>query len=191
MIDPSIWEDLTIGQLSRDARLCFIGMLSYADDEGRVQVDPRYIKRAVFGFDDDLNAADVGRILDELRQSVSNIVFYEVDGKKIAAFQNWRRYQYIQKPQPSTLPAPPREQHAENGIVPVSYQSGNGSEPVALNRIEVNRKEVNGTEPNARARAEAATDTNGNGTHDDHEETIEEARARVFVEYGLDRLKKK
>lgn len=142
MIDPSFWEDLNIGQLSRTARLCFIGLMSYADDEGRVQVDPRYVKRAVFGFDDDLTTSDVGAILDELRGGATNLVFYEVGGRQIAVFINWRRYQYIQKPQPSNLPPPP--QTVEE--TPVTDQYDSGIVPVSTNRIEKNRTERNGTE---------------------------------------------
>ena len=74
----------------------------------------------------------------------------EVEGKKIAAFLNWKRYQYIQKPQKSTLPAPPETAHVEASNVTVSYPSGSGNDsgngPVRLNRIEVNRKEVRGKE---------------------------------------------
>lgn len=139
MIDPSFWEDLTMGQLSRDARLCFLGLLSHADDEGRVQVDPRYIKRAVFGFDDDLAAADVACILDELRQRATNLVFYEAGGRHLAAFLNWRRYQYIQKSQKSTLPGPPSNE-------PLPYQYDTATVPVSNNGIEKNGIEKNGGE---------------------------------------------
>lgn len=151
MIDPSFWEDLAIGQLSRNARLCFIGLMSYADDEGRVQVDPRYVKRAVFGFDDDLTTCDVGAILDELRTGASNLVFYDVAGRQIAAFSNWRRYQYIQKPQPSNLPPPPTIEPSVNGNGPLSEEYVTATVPVSTNRTEQKGIEQNGGEARARA----------------------------------------
>jgi hypothetical protein len=135
MLDPGFWEDLTIGRLSRDARLCFLGLLSHADDEGRVEADARYVKRAAFGFDDDLSVADVEGFLHELRAVCSNIVFYEAGGRRLAAFTNWRRYQYIQKPQPSKLPPPP----AAAQEVPVPDEYDTDTVPVTPNRREQKR----------------------------------------------------
>jgi hypothetical protein len=140
MIDPSFWEDPTIGTLSVQARLLFIGMMSHADDEGRVDVDPRYIRRAVFGFDDDISTAMVADFLAEIHTRCRSVQFYEVGGRSVAVFINWRRYQYIQKPQASKLPAPPMS----TAIVPVTDQYDSGTVPVSDNRIEKNRIEGEG-----------------------------------------------
>jgi len=156
MIDPGFWDDLTIASLSIPARLTFLGMISNADDEGRLEADPRYIKRAVFGFDEAVTFPDVAEYLAEIERVCPNIQFYEVAGRLIASFRNWRRYQYIQKPQASRLPAPPIAVTAEHDAstlpitdhshnVPLSvedeHDASNGA--VSPNRIEVNRIEVN------------------------------------------------
>jgi hypothetical protein len=146
MIDPSFWEDPTIGTLSVPARLLFLGMMSHADDEGRLEVEPRYIRRAVFGFDEDITTGLVACYLAEIRELCRSVRFYEVDGRGLAAFINWRRYQYIQKPQASKLPAPP--EYA--ATVPVTDDYDNGIVPLQTNRIERNRIEKNGGEENAR-----------------------------------------
>lgn len=139
MIDPSFWDDLNVAKLSIPARLCFIGMVSNADDEGRIEADPRYIKRAVFGFDDEMSSGDVGDLLAEIQTCCPSVVFYQADGRALAAFTNWKRYQYIQKPQGSKLPAPP-----------VPYEYDTDTIPVSPNRIEENIKELSGG--NARER---------------------------------------
>lgn len=149
MIDPSFWEDLTIGQLPREARLCFIGLISHADDEGRVEVDPRYVKRAVFGFDDDLTSADVAGIIDTLRATCQNLQFYEAGGRQLAAFRNWKSYQYIQKAQASKLPPPPESDEYDTSTVPVSNASDNSSLSVAPNRIEKNKNRKEGNDARA------------------------------------------
>jgi hypothetical protein len=148
MIDPSFWEDLDIAKLSVPARLCFLGMLSHADDDGRIEADPRYIKRAVFGFDDELSSGDVAHLLSEIVTSCSNVIFYEVNGRALAAFRNWERYQYIQKPQASKLPPPP-----------LPYEYDTDTVPVAPNRIEKNRIEKNRTRNHAPAPASPVSDS--------------------------------
>lgn len=137
MIDPSFWEDPTIGSLSIPARLLFIGMMSHADDEGRLEVEPRYIRRAVFGFDEDVPTGVVVAFLDEIRTTCRGVRFYEVDGRALASFTNWKRYQYIQKPQASKLPPPPEL----TATVPVPDEYDSGNVPLQTNRIEKNRIE--------------------------------------------------
>lgn len=141
MIDPSFWDDLNVAKLSIPARLCFIGMVSNADDEGRIEADPRYIKRAVFGFDDHLTSNEVASFLAEIETSCPSVVFYHVDGRALVSFTNWKQYQYIQKPQPSRLPP-----------VPVTEQYDTDTVPVSPNRIEENRKELSGGETRARTK---------------------------------------
>jgi hypothetical protein len=137
MIDPSFWEDPTIGTLSVPARLLFIGMMSHADDEGRLEVEPRYIRRAVFGFDEDVTTGLVACYLTEIRELCRSVRFYEVDGRALACFINWKRYQYIQKPQASRLPAPPEF----TPTVPIPDQYDTDTIPLQTNRIEKNRIE--------------------------------------------------
>jgi hypothetical protein len=159
MIDPSFWDDLNVAKLSIPARLCFIGMVSNADDEGRIEADPRYIKRAVFGFDDDLTSSDITGYLAEIETSCPGVVFYQVDGRALASFSKWKQYQYIQKPQPSRLPA-----------VPVTEQYDTNTVAVSPNRIEENIKELSGGD--TRARATSTATTNGHAAAVDQSVTV-------------------
>lgn len=157
MIDPSIWGDTSISDLSFGARLCFVGMISNADDHGRIEASAKYIKGAIFRYDE-LAVSEVGAFLDEIKSCCRNVVFYEVDGRQYACFTNWRRYQYIQKPQPSTLPPPPERAEDDTSIVPVSYTSDNKSLSVSPNRIEKNRIEMN-RERDAHTHAQSSPDS--------------------------------
>lgn len=105
MIDPSIWADQKLGQLSRNHRLLFIGLISNADDEGRLVGHPSLLKSFVFPYDDDITAKDVDAWLTDLATS-GVIQCYTVSGDRYIHVKNFSKWQYIQKPTPSNLPAP-------------------------------------------------------------------------------------
>ena len=52
-LKPELWQDEKIGNLSRDARLLFIGLVTMADDEGRLRALPALILGHVFPYDTD------------------------------------------------------------------------------------------------------------------------------------------
>jgi hypothetical protein len=52
-IKPETWHDEKIGTLSRDARLLFVGLITMADDDGRLRGMPAAILGHVFPYDDD------------------------------------------------------------------------------------------------------------------------------------------
>ena len=68
-VKPEFWSSPDTGDVSRDARLLFIGLWNFADDAGRLEVVPRTILGDVFPHDLDVTAEDVARWLDELAAS--------------------------------------------------------------------------------------------------------------------------
>lgn len=104
---PSLWTDATIGQLSPPARILFIGCFSNADDDGRLEGDPAYLKVTVFPHDA-FNTAAVESFRAELVAKCRNIVLYEYDGREYLAFTKWSEFQKPKYPRPSKLPAPPK-----------------------------------------------------------------------------------
>ncbi len=104
-IKPSIWTDERFIELSRDARLLFIGMVSHSDDAGRIVASGAALIGAVFPHDD-LTPKQVEKWRDEIGKT-GLILIYEAGRGTYAALPGWRRHQRIQKPQPSTLPPPP------------------------------------------------------------------------------------
>jgi hypothetical protein len=125
MIDPSFWEDCDLGELPATARLLFIAMFSNADDEGRILADVRHLKRTAFAYDE-TTADEIERALDQLASTCSNLEFYEANGRRYAAFLKWREYQYIQKPHPSKLPAPPSAEASRTKGEPVTDEEQTG-----------------------------------------------------------------
>lgn len=56
-IKPEFWVSESMGRLSRDARLIFVGLWSLADDYGRFRADPRLIAGQLLPYDPD----EIGR----------------------------------------------------------------------------------------------------------------------------------
>lgn len=50
-IKPQFWDDAKIGQISRNARLLYIGLWTFADDLGVVIADPVWLKSKIFPYD--------------------------------------------------------------------------------------------------------------------------------------------
>lgn len=106
-IHPEFWEDEDIGALSRDARLLFIGTWNLADDEGLLRWAPSYLKASVFMYDDDVDVAEVERLMGELADA--NLVFPYRGGKalqRLGWIPSFRKHQKPNRPQPSKLPPP-------------------------------------------------------------------------------------
>lgn len=106
-VKPEFWEDEAIAILSRDARLLFIASWNFADDEGLLRWTPEYIKAQVFMYDDDLEAADAQRLMDELGEA--GLVHAYKGGKlqqRLGWIVNFHKHQKPNRPQPGKLPPP-------------------------------------------------------------------------------------
>jgi hypothetical protein len=104
-IKPDFWCSEQVISLSRDARLLFIGMWNFADDAGRIKLNPVALKAQVFPGDDDMTRDRVVSLVAELIRGElvecyanGHGVFGEVTG--------WKRHQKIDKPTPSKYPGP-------------------------------------------------------------------------------------
>jgi len=109
-IKPTIWTDARFISLSREARLLCIGMISFADDEGRLLASAAKLNGEVFPADD-LKSAIVLRWRDEVARS-GIISVYKAGGVEYAEFPNWKKHQRISKPQDSILPSSDANGHA-------------------------------------------------------------------------------
>lgn len=104
-LKPECWQDEKIGQLSRDARLLFVGLITMADDKGRFRAMPSLILGHVFPYDTDA-IRKLARWLRELADCAL-IVLYEHGGVSYGVFPSWTTHQRINRSNESILPAPP------------------------------------------------------------------------------------
>lgn len=103
-IKPEFPQSESMGNVSRDARLCFVLLWTLADDSGRLRGNSRMLASLLFPYDDDAPAL-IGGWLDELEQE-GCITRYVVDGATYVEVAKWLSHQKIDKPTPSKLPPP-------------------------------------------------------------------------------------
>lgn len=133
MISPEIWESQSFGELSLLAKVLFIGMISQADDDGKGVLSPQLLKSKILPYDE-LRIADIDKALKEIGHNASvaesadadkareerghkmSVVYYEVGGKQYYCFENWRKWQTINRPIPSKLPNPPDTDWVRGGV---------------------------------------------------------------------------
>jgi hypothetical protein len=106
-IKPQFWGSASVAELSFDARLLLVGLISMADDDGRFIASHSAIAGYVFPHDN-VQPARLRRWLDEIEGS-EIVRLYQVGRIEYGVFPKFRRHQRVDKPQKSPLPAPPEE----------------------------------------------------------------------------------
>jgi hypothetical protein len=102
-IKPEFWSDEKVGDLKRDERLLFLGLLNLADDEGVLKAAPAFIKGQIFAYDEDLTIADVRGWLENLTDCKMLIPF-EHNGERFFLIRTFKSHQKINRPTPSKIP---------------------------------------------------------------------------------------
>jgi hypothetical protein len=123
-VKPAFFLSRTIAKLPLSARLTFIGLWTYVDDDGRGVDDARLIKGALWALDDRQTTKKVGDDLAAI-EKLGLIERYTVDGAPYLRVRGFREHQRINRPQESKLPASPEE--AVEGT-PASGNHGSFSE---------------------------------------------------------------
>lgn len=106
MLNPNIWDDPSFCELSIQARLLYIGLISNADDEGYLRGHIGSIKRLVFGMDD-LTSDATQLLITEITSHLPSVHAYKADdGQSYIHLSNWFKYQHQQKDRivPSLFP---------------------------------------------------------------------------------------
>jgi hypothetical protein len=103
-VKPTFWGSRAIVGLSRDARLLTIGLISFADDDGRFLGSTAAINGFVFP-NDELSPT---RVRKWLRVVIDQglIHEYERDGVRYGCFPSWHEHQVINRYTPSGFPEP-------------------------------------------------------------------------------------
>ena len=101
-IKPEFWESESLGRVSREARLLFIGLFSCCDDHGRARASSRLLASRLYPYDDDAFKRLPGWISELEKQGC--IRLYQVDGESYLEIPKWLNHQKIDKPSASKLP---------------------------------------------------------------------------------------
>lgn len=102
MIKPEFFDDPDVADLSMAARLCFIGLWTQADRDGRLVDDVRRLKARLFPYDN----VDVNTLAAELAAK-GMVLRYVVDSKQYLCIPKFAKHQRPHpKEPPSVIPVP-------------------------------------------------------------------------------------
>lgn len=122
-IKPEYWTDEKIVELSFPARLLFIGLWNFADDEGRLVYSPKRLKMQIFPADD----LDVSELFGEIRGRLLAVV-YEVDNVEYLQVVGFSKHQKIDRRSPSKLPPPPSPADSPRVVPTEGIKEGKGGD---------------------------------------------------------------
>lgn len=154
-IKPEFWDDETLAKISRDARLCYIGLWNHSDDYGVVRGKVVWLRSKLFPYDEDLSLADMRRWISEL-QDGHWIVPFDSNGELYFFIPNFLKHQNINRPSSHRNPEPPRSLKrglsegsvkARGGLSEGSSQEGRGKGGGRDRIVQEDTKEKNPPTP--------------------------------------------
>lgn len=105
MIDTSLFQNEKFSRMPLGARMLQIGIITYADDQGRAKANPSFLRMQIFPDDEDVTNADVQKWLGLMVKN-GTVMLYTVDEKQYVQLLNWWKYQSLQYAAPSQFPRP-------------------------------------------------------------------------------------
>ena len=105
MLHNKIWESEQFGYLSPEARLLFIGTITFADDDGYLKGNPAFLRAQIFPYDEDMSIAEIKKWRQEVVDR-NLFILYEVDKHEYIFHPNWEKYQTLRNDmyKPSEIP---------------------------------------------------------------------------------------
>jgi hypothetical protein len=113
-IKPEFFGDEKVISLSRDARYTMVGLVSLADDRGRLRERPLEILGAIYP-EEKVASKHLGAWMEEIVGAVL-AKRYEVKGHKYLWLPSFIRHQNVEKPTESELPPHPDDKDAGEEI---------------------------------------------------------------------------
>ncbi|MFC1808476.1 hypothetical protein ACFL0T_08965 [Candidatus Omnitrophota bacterium] len=123
MINPEFWNDPKIIRIEPIQRLLFIGLVSNANDYGKLRGDPRIVKSKVFPTDDSITNDIVEKGLSCLKEQ-NLIDWYEHDSEQYIYLKGWHKNQRLEHPAKDVYPDPPNKTN-------LTKDSGNPPEDIS------------------------------------------------------------
>lgn len=107
-IKPETFTSESIAALSLPARWTFVGLWTYADDDGRAKDNPKIIRGAIWPNDEDtVSSRDVEKHLVELEHAAMVCRYTDDDGTHYLHVINFKKHQVVNRPSKSRIPPCP------------------------------------------------------------------------------------
>jgi hypothetical protein len=158
-IKPEMWDDVSLSKVSRDARLLYISMWNFADEEARMHGDARWIKGHCLPYDDDLNLKAIERLIEELT-AAGKVVRYTFEGASYVYLPKLAKHQRLEPTKvPSRLPAPPLtcDDSSSESCADLSAPRADSSEQICAKHVAGGMEHVAGSMLQVASREPAQT----------------------------------
>jgi hypothetical protein len=147
-LKPEIWQDERMGELSLPSRLLFVGLITQADDDGRLRGGVRLLSSLIFPYDSTRDEF-VEQWLSELVEA-GLIDWYEHTTRRYVSLPNWDKHQRVDKRyyRESDVPSPDSPEASRQFLTDLRERSaaeGKGREGIG--------KEGKGQDRNAHLRS--------------------------------------
>lgn len=144
-IKPEALQHRKVGKLTDQQFRLWIGLITQADDDGRLVADPDQLRVLAFGYFPRVTVAAVQAAVQALAE-VGLIRLYTVAGVRYADLPSWRDHQRINRPTPSRLPAYEDSVGVHGGFSEPPVRPHAGSEGIGSERITT-LSSANGARP--------------------------------------------
>ena len=127
-IKPGFFKNEDLAECSLAARLCFAGLWTLADREGRLEDRPKRIKAELFAFD----SFEVEPLIVELVAHGFLLRYRNSEGSfiQISKFSAHQTPHYSEKPSVIKAPGPPDKPSNGGGTIPGGLQDDSKKDPV-------------------------------------------------------------
>lgn len=139
-IKPEFWESESLGRVSREARLLFIGLFSCCDDHGRARASSRLLASRLFPYDDDALKKLPSWIAELEKEGCIRI--YKSNDETYLDIPKWLNHQKIDKPSASKLPPFEGIREDSRGFEKNSLGTGNREEEQGKEKEEAASREL-------------------------------------------------
>lgn len=122
-LKPGFFTNEHLAELPFEHRLCFAGLWTLADREGRLEDRPRRIKGMLFPYDE----LDMDAILEALAAH-QFVIRYEVDGVRYLAIPTFTQHQRPKTDEAASVIPPPLLENPRGKVSPPRSYKGQGTE---------------------------------------------------------------
>ena len=130
-IKPEFWADEKLAPQPPVVRLVFLGLMSLADDAGRLVDNVKTIDGLIFPETD-----DTSREALDILATMGRVIRYQAEsGQRLIQVANWEKHQKVDKPSKYVLPAPSAENLIPQGDTEGSRISREGVANVSRDGI--------------------------------------------------------
>lgn len=127
-IKPEFCTSAQVVECSRNARLLFVLMWMFCDDNGIHPANAKQLRMECFPGDDDVTAPVVQGLVDELKAQ-GLLTEFENNGQRYLSVTGWK-HQRIDKPQPGKYPTPSHpDSRICSGLLPEHSENVPGTLP--------------------------------------------------------------